>query len=112
MHALIKMDDDHYWADWTNSCPYTIDSVYVTVRFAGQGDPRGRQRSLGAALHHAGDASDHARQRAPQRARVFDRVRVHKITTDSEEALHEPPLLPTPPAATRRTGTVADPQPR
>src|ERR1700677_1240854 len=33
VNALIKMDEDHYWADWTNACPYTIDSVYVMVKF-------------------------------------------------------------------------------
>jgi hypothetical protein len=34
VHALIKMDEGHYWANWTNACPYVIDSVYVMVKFA------------------------------------------------------------------------------
>ncbi len=34
VHALIRADEAHYWADWTNACPYTIDSVYVLVTFA------------------------------------------------------------------------------
>src|SRR5262250_3074788 len=33
IQSLIKMDEDHYWANWKNSCPYTIDSVYVMVGF-------------------------------------------------------------------------------
>jgi len=34
VHSLTRMDDEHYWANWTNACPYTIDSVYVMIGFA------------------------------------------------------------------------------
>ena len=33
VRRLLKTDETHYWADWTNTCPFTIDPVYVMVRF-------------------------------------------------------------------------------
>src|ERR1700722_3634712 len=33
VRRLLKTDEAHYWADWTNACPFTIDQVYVMVRF-------------------------------------------------------------------------------
>ena len=34
VNSMIRADEEHYWAAWTNACSYTIDSVYVIVRFA------------------------------------------------------------------------------
>jgi len=33
VHWLLRADDAHYWADWVNECPYTVDSVYVMIGF-------------------------------------------------------------------------------
>src|ERR1035438_2186764 len=33
VRRLLKTDEAHYWADWKNTCPFTIDQVYVMVSF-------------------------------------------------------------------------------
>jgi hypothetical protein len=87
VHSLIKMDNDHYWANWTNSCPYTIDSVYVMVKFADKA-----LNTIGNgvwSLHFIVPGSHRViRFTAPPNVPVYDSIRVHKITTDSDEALH------------------------
>ncbi len=87
VNSLIKMDDDHYWANWTNSCPYTIDSVYVMVKFADKA-----RKILGNgvwSLHFITPGSHRViRFTVPSSVPIFDSISVHKITTDSEEALH------------------------
>src|SRR5712691_11056664 len=47
VHSLTRMDDEHYWANWTNACPYTIDSVYVMIGFADKS-----RKLLGEGDHH------------------------------------------------------------
>ncbi len=90
VYNLIKMDEDHYWADWANGCPYTIDSVYVMVRFS----DRSRTR-LGNgvwALHFVTPGTHQVmRLTAPRSVPDFDFVQVHKITADSLEALLDEP---------------------
>lgn len=88
VHALIKMDQDHYWADWSNACPYTIDSVYVMIRFAskssiGLGDGVWGLHFVTPGTHRV------IRFTAPLSVPDFDSVQVRKITTDSAEALNE-----------------------
>lgn len=90
VYDLLKMDQDHYWANWANSCPYTIDSVYVMVRFS----DRSRTR-LGNgvwALHFVTPGTHQVtRFTAPRSVPDFDFVQLHKITTDSLEALLDEP---------------------
>ena len=39
VHRLLKTDSTHYWADWSNTCPYTIEAVYVMVGFLDRRPP-------------------------------------------------------------------------
>lgn len=93
VHSLIRMDEDHYWANWTNACPYTIDSVYIMVKFAGPS-----REGLGDgvwALHFVTPGTHQVtRFTSPRNIPDFDSVYVSKITTDWVEALHlEPDAL-------------------
>lgn len=87
VRRLLKTDPAHYWADWANTCPYTIDSVYVMVKF------------LDRAQKHLGDgvwpmyfvrpgAHRVTRFSIPAEAAGFEFIRLTRITTDSVEALH------------------------
>jgi hypothetical protein len=89
VNALLKMDGDHYWADWKNSCPYTIDSVYVAVEFA---DSLGNRVGNGLwALHLVIPGLARViRLSAPPTSATFERIRVSRITTDLEQALGRP----------------------
>lgn len=86
VNALIKMDEDHYWADWTNRCPYTVDSVYVTVKFS---DKSRRKVGDGVwSLHFiTPGASRVTRLTAPKDVTDFQFVNVKKVTPDLVEAL-------------------------
>ncbi len=86
VNALLKMDADHYWADWKNACPYTIESVYVAVEFA---DRMGQHVGNGLwALHLVGPGLARVmRLSSPPTSGVFERIKVSKITTDLEAAL-------------------------
>ena len=93
VHSLIKMDEDHYWANWANACPYTIDSVYIMVKFSSRS-----RVSLGngvLALHFVVPGTHQVtRFTAPKSVPDFDFIEVRKITTNSEEALLEEPAVP------------------
>jgi len=109
VYALLKMDDDHYWADWSNACPYTIDSVYVMVKFADRS-----RNHLGNgvwALHFIEPGARRVtRLTAPRGVPSFDLVELHKITTDAMEALRsEDPA--TERAWPSEPGRVEDPGP-
>lgn len=86
VHSLTRMDDEHYWANWTNACPYTIDSVYVMIGFADK-----FRKPLGAGvwgLHFITQGAHRViRFSTPWLADGFEFVNVRKITTDAEEAL-------------------------
>lgn len=86
VNALLKMDGDHYWADWKNACPYTIDSVYVAVEFR---DRLGKTVGDGLwALHLVGPGLARViRLSAPVTSSTFEGIHVRKITTDLEQAL-------------------------
>jgi hypothetical protein len=87
VHTLLKTDDAHYWADWTNACPFTIDQVYVMVRFVD-----GSRKTLGEGvwpmyfvlpgMHRV------TRFSVPVGVDGFEFVNVRRITTNSAEALH------------------------
>jgi hypothetical protein len=86
VHALVKMDEEHYWADWTNACPYTIDSVYVMVGFADKS--KGHLTDGVWAMYFVTPGTHRVtRFTAPLTVPEFASVNVRKITTDSVEAL-------------------------
>ena len=89
VNALLKMDSDHYWADWKNSCGYTIDSVYVAVEFA---DRLGQHVGNGLwALHFVTPGIARViRLSTPPTSASFEKIVVRKITTDLEQALGPP----------------------
>ena len=86
VHALVRMDGEHYWADWTNTCPYTIDSVYVLVNFSGKstlhaGDGMWPMYFVAPGTHRV------TRFSVPSTVADFESVNVRKITADPAEAL-------------------------
>ena len=86
VHRLLKTDTAHYWADWTNTCPYTIDSVYVMVRFFDRyrqdlGEGVWPMYFVLPGVHRV------TRFSIPAAAEGFEFIRVRRITTDWEEAL-------------------------
>lgn len=86
VNALVKMDGDHYWADWTNSCPYTIDSVYVMVKFSN----KSRQKVGDGvwALHFITPGARRVtRLNTPRDVSDYQFVHVKKVTPDFKEAL-------------------------
>src|SRR5579872_6964291 len=98
IHSLTRTDSEHYWADWTNACPYTIDSVYVMVKFSDKS-----RQSVGDgvwSLHFIGPGTRRVmRLSAPGNVPLFQFVSVKKVTADLEEALREPrpaPVAPLP----------------
>ena len=86
VHALTRTDGEHYWADWTNSCPYTIDSVYVMIDFW---DKFHKRLGDGVwALHFITQGSHRVtRFSAPRGVGGFESVDIRKVTTDFVEAL-------------------------
>jgi hypothetical protein len=86
VNALLKMDEDHYWADWTNACSYTIDSVYVMVKFSDKS-----RHTVGDgvwSLHFVSPGTRRVmRLTAPKNVPDFQFVHVKKVTLDFEEAL-------------------------
>jgi hypothetical protein len=88
VNALVKQDAVHYWADWTNSCPYTIDSVYVMVGFAG-GGRKTLEDGVWPMYFVTPGTHRVTRFTIPAGAAGFESVKVRKITTNSEEALHQ-----------------------
>jgi hypothetical protein len=97
VNDLLKMDEDHYWANWTNTCPYTIDSVYVMVQFAAKAI--GNLGSGVWALHFIPSGTHRVlRLTAPLNVPKFETIRIKKITTNWEEALRQPlaPLVGSP----------------
>jgi hypothetical protein len=87
VRRLLKTDETHYWADWSNACPFTIDQVYVEVGFL---DHSRKQLGEGVwpmyfilpGVHRV------TRFSVPVGVNGFETIRVSKITTDSGEALH------------------------
>ena len=93
VHEMIRADEAHYWTTWTNTCPYTIDSVYVMVRFA---DHSAKEVADGVwSLHFiAPGAHRTMRFSAPGKLADFASVRQQKITGDMGEAFGRPEISP------------------
>jgi hypothetical protein len=85
VHELLRADEEHYWATWTNTCPYTIDSVYVTVRFADRSTP---EIADGVWSLHFIQPGAHRTMRFSAPGKISDFASVHqkKITSDIGEA--------------------------
>jgi len=85
VRELLRADEEHYWATWTNGCPYTIDAVYVMVRFA---DRSSREIADGVWSLHFIPPGTHRTMRfsAPGKIADFASVRQQKITADMGEA--------------------------
>ena len=86
VHSLTRMDGDHYWADWTNACPYTIDSVYVMIGFRDKfhnllGDGVWGLHFITQGAHRV------TRFSTPAGVTAYEFVDIRKVTTDSTEAL-------------------------
>lgn len=85
---LLRADEAHYWADWVNTCPYTIDSVYVMVGFVDHA-----KKPLGNGVWPMyfvlSGAHQVTRFSAPAEVAGFDALVVHRITIDSVVAFSE-----------------------
>jgi len=109
VHELLRADEEHYWATWTNTCPYTIDSVYVTVRFA---DRSSRELADGVWSLHFIPPGTHRTMRLSAPGRISDFASVHqkKITADLGEAFGRDmtPAKPSPVEVARASTVVMD----
>src|ERR1700722_7700342 len=85
VNELLRADEEHYWATWTDACPYTIDSAYVTVRLAAGSAGELAETVLGL---HLQQLPPHRTMRfsAPGRIADFASVYQKKITADMGEA--------------------------
>jgi hypothetical protein len=93
VHSMIRADEEHYWTTWTNTCRYTIDSVYVMVKFA---DRSSKEVADGVWSLHFIPPGAHRTMRfsAPGKIADFASVRQKKITADIYEAFgREKPAL-------------------
>jgi hypothetical protein len=86
VNSLTRADGEHYWADWTNACPYTIDSVYVMIGFRDKS-----HKWLGDGvwgLHFITQGAHRVtRFSVPLGVDGFESVDIRKVTTDFTEAL-------------------------
>jgi hypothetical protein len=89
VHELLRADEEHYWATWTNACPYTIDSVYVMVKFA---DRSAKEVADGVWSLHFISPGAHRTMRFSSPGKLADFASVHqrKITGDVYEAFARP----------------------
>jgi hypothetical protein len=89
VHSMMRADEAHYWTTWTNACPYTIDSVYVLVRFTDQSQ---KDIADGVWSLHFIEPGAHRTMKfsAPGKLTDFASVRQHKITADMNEAFGKP----------------------
>ena len=84
VRRLLRSDPTHYWADWTNTCPYTIEAVYVMVGFLDRGH---KEVGSGVWPMYFVEPGAHRVTRFSAPISGFETVRVHRITTDSEVGL-------------------------
>jgi len=86
VNRLLKIDATFYWADWTNTCPYTVETVYVMVTFLD-----GSSRELGSGVWPMYFIEPGVRRvtrfTAPVGVSTYQTLRVSKITADSAVAL-------------------------
>ena len=87
IQSLTKTDNEHYWANWANTCPYTIDKIYVMIGFLDK-----FRKPLGDGvwgLHFILQGAHRVtRFSTPSGVSGFEFLSVRKVTTDSDEALH------------------------
>lgn len=88
VRRLLKTDSTHYWAEWSNTCPYTIDAVYVMVGFLDRSE---REMGNGVWPMYFVRPGQHRVTRFSAPVADFETVRVHHITSDSSEALRADP---------------------
>lgn len=86
VRRLLKTDDTHYWADWTNTCPFTIDRVYVMVRFLDR-SRNTLDNGVWPMYFILPGVHRVTRFSIPAGAAGFEFIRVRRITTDSVVAL-------------------------
>jgi hypothetical protein len=89
VHELLRADEEHYWATWTNACPYTIDSVYVLVQFADR-SAKGVADGVWSLHFIAPGAHRTMRFSSPGMLADFASVHQRKITGDVYEAFGRP----------------------
>jgi hypothetical protein len=106
VHELLRADEEHYWATWTNACPYTIDAVYVTVRFA---DRSSKELADGVWSLHFIPPGTHRTMRFSAPGKIADFASVHqkKITADMGEAFGREVTLATPALAAAEIAAVS-----
>lgn len=85
--SLTRIDDLHYQADAVNSCPYTIDHVYVLVKFFDKAWNRIGVDHFSAHFVAPGERIKHVFPISGYAVRRFRYVGVRRITTDALEAL-------------------------
>jgi hypothetical protein len=86
VRRLLKTDDTHYWADWKNTCPFTIDQVYVMVRFQDR-SRKTLDNGVWPMYFILPGVHRVTRFSIPAGAVGFEFIRVRRITTDFLEAL-------------------------
>lgn len=106
VHSMIRADEEHYWATWSNACKYTIDSVYVMVGFA-DGDRKPLGDGVWGLHFIVPGASRVIRFSTPSQVADFQFVILHKITANPDEALR-----PTRQLALEPDRPTGDPGPR
>ncbi len=110
VHEMIRADEEHYWTTWTNACPYTIDSVYVMVKFA---DRAAHEVADGVWSLHFIPPGAHRTMRfsAPGKLSDFAYVHQRRITSDIYEAFGR--VAPLSPVETAAVSALAgSPSPR
>ncbi len=105
VHRLLKTDSTHYWADWSNTCPYTIEAVYVMVGFR---DHSRQEMGSGVWPMYFVQPGVHRVTRFSAPVADFETVHVHRITTDSALALKPDPGPAVPASAEPAPYTVGD----
>ena len=95
VRRLLRTDSTHYWADWTNTCPFTIDAVYVMVGFRDRGN---QEMGSGVWPMYFVKPGVHRVTRFSAPVADFATVHVHRITTDAKVALVPDPGPAQPPS--------------
>jgi hypothetical protein len=88
VHWLLRADDAHYWADWVNECPYTVDSVYVMIGFVDH-DKNPLGNGVWPMYFVLPGAHQVTRFSAPAEVSGFETVVVHRMTVDSAIAFSQ-----------------------
>lgn len=93
VHSVVPAENDHeyYWASWTNSCHYDVDSVYIMIDFMYKDPITKQSEKVGSAtwMLHFITQGRHETTRFSSRPNLppYTHIRVFKITTDPDEAL-------------------------